>query len=121
MDARVGLPLHSCARVCLCVIAGAGLCVLQAPGPEYKKLDTDLNKGSAGHFVYLCYKKGCAKKPSSPPSPLPHHHAANGRTCSCECHGYACRIARKSLPARQRALKCSDGGAFTRAGGVSRH
>ena len=67
MDARVGLPLHSCARVCLCVIAGAGLCVLQAPGPEYKKLDTDLNKGSAGHFVYLCYKKGCAKKPSSPP------------------------------------------------------
>jgi len=29
-----------------------------APSEEYTRLETDLNKGSMGHYVYLCYKKG---------------------------------------------------------------
>ena len=62
------------------------------PGPEYKKLETDLNKacaphrhpaaagvtpphaqGAAGHFVYLCYKKSRAEPPltGTPAAALP--------------------------------------------------
>ena len=41
---------------------------------EYTRLETDLNKGAAGHFVYLCYKKGRDEPPISdlcaPPLPM---------------------------------------------------
>jgi hypothetical protein len=37
----------------------------QPPSPDYKRLETDLNKGAAGHFVYLCYKKGRVDPPIS--------------------------------------------------------
>ena len=30
----------------------------QPPGPDYVRLETDLNTGAAGHFVYIAYKKG---------------------------------------------------------------
>ena len=37
----------------------------QPPSPEYERLETDLNKGAAGHFVYICYKKGRVDPPIS--------------------------------------------------------
>lgn len=35
----------------------------QPPGPDYQRLETDLNTGAAGHFVYIGYKKGRDEPP----------------------------------------------------------
>ena len=61
---------------------------------EYTRLETDLNKGAAGHFVYLCYKKGRDEPPISdlcaPPLPIICPRNSTLRLCSTHhmCVGF---------------------------------
>ena len=56
-----------------------------APPPGFYKLPYDLNKGTSGNFVYLCYKKSRAEPPltGAPATALP----GRGGRCLCSVVG----------------------------------